>query len=149
MYLSLQGLWLLRVDRARLVPRASENDYRKNLIEIGEVARSIGSKILHMRPVVFTKTRLWEGGYSVDVPFVDTMRAFLESHQSPSELFIDGVHPSAAGHRIIAETLFRELQGSGVLDRCREGHDTLHGPMSLLAAPYPTHCEGKNFSNQR
>jgi lysophospholipase L1-like esterase len=50
--------------------------------------------------------RLFAG--ASDIPLVDFRRAF-ESASDPERLYLDGLHPTPAGHRLMADVLCRRL----------------------------------------
>lgn len=117
-YLCMQALYLHMMDESQWVSRVSADDYKENLIMIGDLAKSIEARIVHLRPVVPSDGGFWDGGYSIDVDFLFLRKAFIDSKRPQKKLFLDGVHPTQEGHRIIAEYLFETLQAGGFLDRC-------------------------------
>jgi hypothetical protein len=64
------------------------------------------------------------------VPLINLDQRFTESGCTDAELFLDHCHPSPAGHRIIAESLARELTGA-------------------IAAQLPEHMDGREKPRAR
>jgi lysophospholipase L1-like esterase len=120
-YLCMQGIALQRIDRSLLVPRVSQEDYRDSLIQIEDLAKRFGAKVWHLRPVTHTEDAFYDGGYSLDLAFLPLRAAFTRSGKRPVELFVDGVHPSVEGHRVIAKYLFSRLRAEGFLEDCEQG----------------------------
>jgi len=127
-YMLMQAVYLQTLNRSQKVPRVYEEDFKINLLRIEEIGYSMGAQVLHVQPVVSSKTELFEGGYSVDLEQLHLSEVFTDSGHGVDKLFLDGVHPSAEGHRIIAAFLFKVLETSTFLDDGTKVDDLKDGP---------------------
>jgi len=98
-------------------PDAVAGRQSANLLRLRLACERIGARLLVAEYLVrcdgpgepgvciapWNRTRSWEA------EFVPLREAFLAAGKSPAELFLDDVHPTAAGHAIIARELARHL----------------------------------------
>jgi lysophospholipase L1-like esterase len=125
-----QVLWNLRQQKtSRGRRRVSADEYADNLGRLVRTARERDADVVfllfggqleivepnrtwHWQPY---KTVMRQVAHRLGVPLVDMQQLFADSGLDAAALFMDHVHPSAAGHRIIAEALARRLADDGWL----------------------------------
>ncbi|MCA8943695.1 MAG: hypothetical protein KDB80_14120, partial [Planctomycetes bacterium] len=118
----------LKAGEAPFGRRVSKQELRANLEGIQTVADRIGSQVVCILPPLPEKT-MDERKYALDyravlveyaqahgLPVVDGTgvfdsyrRARLDAGETPAPLFLDWVHPSVLGHRLLADAVFDAL----------------------------------------
>lgn len=105
--------------------RVPLDHFRDNLDQIVELARGIGADVFLLpgpSPRDTFHGLAWLGEYQDEMralaatsgaAIVETQNEFRE--RPDDEMFIDFIHPSAAGHEVIAAALARAMQDRGVL----------------------------------
>lgn len=95
--------------RCRFVQRVSYADFTDNLRDLKNAAGYKGAKIIFMFPIWRDADALIHNPWLSSTPSVDIYSIFTAKingmHYRARDLIYDGVHPSALGHRIIAETI--------------------------------------------
>ena len=124
----VQQVGWMQQSRGQLGPRrVSINDYAGNLERLVDMATGRGADVVFVLPAnnedlgsegsdkawtpyrkVMRETALRHGAPLVDVPAV-----FIESGLSRDALFLDEMHPTVAGHRLMGEALARTLSERG------------------------------------
>lgn len=110
--------------------RVSPEELRANLAAIRELALAAGARVRFVVPVQRGGRMVQGGGSAQDAaaieeeyaPIVreapeaiDVLGALLGSGRAPDELFVDGTHPTALGHELIAGGIADALVRDGVL----------------------------------
>lgn len=107
-------------------PRVSPAKFKKFLTTIAEEGKRSGAKIIFITPAAteIVKKRspdsnVYAGivnsvGITVADAVANTRVALEQSPVNPDELFLDDIHPSALGHREIAEEIAIQLQKLGI-----------------------------------
>lgn len=108
-----------------MVPRVSVDDYRGNLAGILDEAKGMGARgmLLLLTPredPVPAGQRPYRAAAQAlaaahGIPLVDMEDPFREAAGPRADLFLDEVHPSAAGNRIVADRLAAAIRHAGLL----------------------------------
>ncbi|MCZ7583053.1 MAG: GDSL-type esterase/lipase family protein [Deltaproteobacteria bacterium] len=100
-----------------------ETQQSKNLLRMRAACGSIGAEMIIVEYVV----KKFEDGRDAlfapdsnarrpwEAPFVRVYPAMMESGYAAEELFQDGVHPTRAGHRIIARLIAQKIDDLGLI----------------------------------
>ena len=98
--------------RSRMhTPRVGPDEYGKNLLDICAMAKGAGAATVFLELPRYDGDRLEAGRYTEAVArvrltsgagAVDMMEDFTEVHASGGQLYLDEVHPNAAGNELIA-----------------------------------------------
>jgi len=110
---------LIRVRDGAQTKDASRYNTPTYLAKIRDLLSARGTYMIIVQPVskgehaffmdYLNYKREWEA------PLVRTYEAYIKSQHSPDELILDRVHPSALGHRIIAEEIYKVMIENGMI----------------------------------
>ena len=105
--------------------RVSEVERLQNLHELAALCRSRGIALLLIHPSYLESTRhscvLTRFCRDNQVPMFEAYDVLHPTTNSSERMFLDSWHPTAAGHRLLAEGLYRQLDAQGFLPSTKEG----------------------------
>lgn len=111
------------------VPRVSQQDYVANLLEISRIALAHGDQAVLIAPVYRDarsnppeaalirdyRNALREAAQARAIPYLQIEELTETNYPANDQLFGEGVHPNAAGHRIMARELLTFLAAHDML----------------------------------
>ncbi|MFH1778049.1 MAG: SGNH/GDSL hydrolase family protein [Candidatus Omnitrophota bacterium] len=108
---SLPDLTIVDIKRKCRVPLDDRKEIFKEFLEISE-KNKITLVLIHpiYKKSLGQKCFLTEFAEQNNVPLIETFEAFKQSGYSPEELFYDSMHPTATGHKIIADCIFKYIK---------------------------------------
>lgn len=150
--------WILGQTPTGGLRRVAVNDYAKNLVRFADEADSRNARVLYMSfansvdlgaptdgAIAWTLYRDVMGAVAqyTGSPLVEVVPAFEASGADWTDLFIDELHPSELGHRLIAEALNERLlpwieTGDFGVDASLESLELWDDPFSRGEGPAPT-----------
>jgi lysophospholipase L1-like esterase len=128
------------VEQPPPAPRVAREDYVRNVLAMVELARDRGAAALVLGPVYRDRTTnpteaermglyratLQDAMLQRDVPYLQIDELTEKSAPANEPLFGEHVHPSSAGHQLMAERIVAALRAHGMLSLLA-AHDTPPG----------------------
>lgn len=106
--------------------RVSLEDKRQIFKELLEISKQNNIHLIIIHPIYRITVKhqcfLTEFSAQNNIPLIETFGAFQDSGYSKDELFYDNMHPTALGHKIIADCIFKYIETLLVQPREKVGH---------------------------